>query len=48
MSNAIKYNRPGGRVRVSARRDGEAVALSVEDDGPGLDAAQLERLFQPF
>ena len=48
VSNAIKYNRPGGRVRVSARRDGEAVALSVEDDGPGLDAAQLERLFQPF
>jgi signal transduction histidine kinase len=48
LSNAIKYNRPGGRVLVTALRDGDAVTLSVEDDGPGLDAAQRERLFHPF
>ncbi len=48
LSNAIKYNRPGGRVEVAVARDGDAVALTVEDTGPGLDAAQRERLFHPF
>lgn len=51
-SNAIKYNRPGGGVRwrvvasASAGRPGWFVV--VQDDGPGLDARQRSRLFQPF
>ncbi len=48
LSNAVKYNRAGGWVRVSARHDGEQLALAVTDSGPGLDAAQRARLFQPF
>jgi PAS domain S-box-containing protein len=60
LSNAIKYNRPGGWVRVQARAapgatgDSEGageciqVELSVADSGPGLSAAQRQRLFQPF
>jgi signal transduction histidine kinase len=49
VGNAIKYNRPGGQVQVSARvaADGR-VALAVRDDGIGMDAQQRERLFQPF
>ena len=48
LSNAIKYGRPGGRVTVSARIGGGEVALRVQDDGIGMDAAQLQRLFTPF
>jgi signal transduction histidine kinase/ActR/RegA family two-component response regulator len=52
VSNAIKYNRPGGRVRVQVERepgrDGDLVAIHVADTGPGLSAEQRERLFEPF
>ena len=52
LSNAIKYNRSGGAVRVtcSACEDaqGARLRLSVEDDGEGLSAADIEQLFQPF
>lgn len=48
LSNAIKYNRRGGWVKVSAARDGSAVVLSITDNGQGLSAAQLARLFNPF
>ena len=48
LSNAIKYNRPGGWVRLRAHAAGEQVELAVTDSGPGLDAAQRARLFQPF
>jgi PAS domain S-box-containing protein len=48
-SNAIKYNRPGGRVtfRVSEPR-AEAVRITVEDTGMGIAAGKQDRLFQPF
>ncbi len=48
LTNAIKYNRPGGEVRVSTREDGGMVVLSVEDSGRGMSTVQLERLFEPF
>lgn len=48
-SNAIKYNRPGGRVRWHAERgDERRWGIVIEDSGPGLDEAQLARLFRPF
>ncbi len=49
-SNAVKYNRPTGRVRWSAELlPAQArVRLTIEDDGAGLSASQIERLFQPF
>jgi PAS domain S-box-containing protein len=48
-SNAIKYNRPGGQVRleVSAPRNGR-VLLTVQDTGVGMTPQQTERLFEPF
>ncbi|MDO9092561.1 MAG: PAS domain-containing protein [Rubrivivax sp.] len=48
LSNAIKYNRPGGWVRLQAEAGDGTLLLSVADSGPGLDAAQRARLFQPF
>jgi PAS domain S-box-containing protein len=48
IGNAIKYNRPQGRVSVHAVADGDVVRLRVDDTGPGLDAAQRARLFVPF
>jgi PAS domain S-box-containing protein len=48
VSNALKYNHAGGRVGLRLERRGEGIALQVADTGPGLDAAQLARLFTPF
>jgi signal transduction histidine kinase/CheY-like chemotaxis protein len=48
LSNAIKYNRPGGKVSVSAAMDAGWLLLRVEDTGRGLDAEQISHLFEPF
>jgi len=48
MINAIKYNRPGGDVRLRVDGDGEHVRIAVTDTGPGLDAAAVDRLFVAF
>ncbi len=49
LSNAIKYNRDGGRVTVTAgATTGARVRIVVEDTGPGIAPARLERLFVPF
>ena len=48
VSNAVKYNRPGGEVEVVVAGDGGRWRLSVRDSGIGMSEAQLQRLFQPF
>jgi two-component system, OmpR family, sensor histidine kinase KdpD len=48
ISNAIKYSPPGSPVRVSAcARDG-AVAIEVADEGRGIAADALGRIFEPY
>lgn len=48
LDNALKYSREGATVTVrAADRDG-LVRLSVEDDGPGIEARHLPRLFERF
>ena len=48
VDNAARYNLSAGTIRVStATRAGRAV-LSVENSGPVVPPAELERLFQPF
>jgi PAS domain S-box-containing protein len=48
LSNAVKYNRPGGRIEVSAEAHEGQVTLAVADTGQGIPLGQLERLFNPF
>jgi PAS domain S-box-containing protein len=49
LTNAIKYNRPGGSVVVTCTRTlAERVRISVQDSGAGLPTDKLAQLFQPF
>lgn len=48
LSNAIKYNRSGGRVTITSDQQGDALALTITDTGTGMNAEQLQRLFEPF
>jgi anti-sigma regulatory factor (Ser/Thr protein kinase) len=49
LSNAIKYNRDGGQVTVSCAEGVQGrLRLAVADTGPGIPAALMDRLFEPF
>src|SRR5262249_34482877 len=49
VSNAIKYNRPAGWIRIDcAPQPGGRVRITVADSGQGISASGLARLFQPF
>ena len=48
VSNAVKYNRPAGRITVRATIDGALVRLDVVDTGEGIPADQLQMLFRPY
>jgi signal transduction histidine kinase/CheY-like chemotaxis protein len=49
VSNAIKYNRRGGTVSIACQAAGDhQVSLVVTDTGPGIRAADLDRIFAPF
>ncbi len=46
--NAIKYNRPGGRVDVTVARQGDRVRLTVSDTGIGIPYPDQSRVFERF
>jgi len=45
IGNAILY---GERARISLTSDSKSAIIEVEDDGPGIAEAELERVFEPF
>lgn len=45
VDNAVKY---GGAARVAIRPAASAVRITIEDDGPGIPEAELQRVFEPF
>jgi CheY-like chemotaxis protein len=46
--NGVKYNYPGGLVRVGVSTGGDGVRIEVTDSGPGIDEESLTRMFTPF
>ncbi|MEJ2217655.1 MAG: PAS domain S-box protein [Gemmatimonadota bacterium] len=48
MSNAVKYNKEGGSVRVDCSTDEGMVRVSVSDTGEGIAESKMEHLFEPF
>ena len=48
LSNGVKYNRPGGSVRLGAHASAQGVTIDVADDGTGIAAHDLAALFEPF
>jgi two-component system phosphate regulon sensor histidine kinase PhoR len=48
IDNAIKYCPQGAHIAVRARGLGDRVIFEVEDDGPGIDATHVPRLFERF
>jgi len=48
LDNAARYSDPGTQIRIAATADGEYVRFSIEDEGPGLPADELSRIFEKF
>lgn len=48
IENAAKYGAPGAPVTIAARHVGGTLALSVEDEGPGIPEGQERRIFETF
>lgn len=48
IDNAIKYSPAGAQIKVAAHREGDQVVVAVQDNGPGLEAAELAQVFDPF
>ena len=46
--NAIKFTPPGGSVRVEVTDAGTYLELAVRDNGPGIPAADIQRVFEPY
>ena len=48
LTNAVQAVGAGGAIRLAARAEGGAVALDVEDDGPGVAESVRGRIFEPL
>lgn len=48
IENASKYAPAGTEIQISAARDGETLRVEVSDEGPGIPAESIPKLFEPF
>ena len=48
LSNAVSFSPPGGRIVCRARRRGNEVVVTVDDDGPGIPEGKFEAIFERF
>jgi len=48
LENAIMHSPSGSTVRVASAQNGEALHTWIVDEGPGIDASDRDRIFEPF
>jgi len=48
IANAVSFSPPDGEIRLTARHDGRAVLVTVEDQGPGIPEEKLTAIFDRF
>lgn len=48
LNNAAKYTHPGGKIRLTAERQGTQAVVSVKDNGVGIPPAMLAKIFDMF
>ena len=48
LDNAIKHSPPGTTVSINTSVEGEQVRVAIADEGPGIDEADLPRVFERF
>ncbi len=48
LSNAVKYAPAGGKIRLQCRQESDSVILCVQDEGPGIAAEDVTRIFDRF
>jgi signal transduction histidine kinase/GAF domain-containing protein/ActR/RegA family two-component response regulator len=48
LTNASKYTEPGGRITITAAREGHRVCVRVRDTGIGIEPHVLPKVFDPF
>jgi PAS domain S-box-containing protein len=48
LNNACKYTEPGGRISLTAERQGGEVVISVKDNGIGIPPEMIPRIFEMF
>ena len=48
LDNALRHTPRGGRIDVGVYQQEETAVLQIEDTGPGIEPADLDRIFEPF
>jgi len=48
LDNAAKYGPPGTEIVIAAERSGDAIAIAIDDEGPGIPEPDRERIFDMF
>ena len=48
ITNAVKYNRKNGSIRINIERSPDKFRVNIKDTGHGINKDDLEKLFQPF